>query len=261
MAIVDGRELCRRNADGTWTTLTTTAVDLSALTTAGDVVFAGTVGAHMLRLRPDNGLEPLPGFDAVTGRDHWHGVGGPIEVRSLTATVNGEALLANVHVGGIPRSTDGGASWQPTIDVDNDVHEVRADPAKGNVVMAAAAVGLCESHDAGRSWTVVDDGMHASYARAVAFAEGDVLVSVSDGPFATRSAIYRRAANGGPLRRLRDGLPEWLDGNVDTRCLGAGTGHAALADRGGNLWVSTDGLTGWAIAAKDLPHVTSVVVT
>src|SRR5579859_6762140 len=102
MGIVDRRELCRRNADGTWTTLATTVVDLSALTTAGDVVFAGTVGAHMLRLRPDSELEPLPGFDTVTGRDHWHGVGGPIEVRSLTATVNGEALLANVHVGGHP---------------------------------------------------------------------------------------------------------------------------------------------------------------
>ena len=98
----------------------------------------------MLRL-DGAALVPLPGFDAVPGRDAWHPVGSPLEVRSLTATADGAALLANVHVGGIVRSDDGGRSWQPTIDVDADVHEVRAHPSNGEVVMAAAAVGLCVS--------------------------------------------------------------------------------------------------------------------
>ena len=57
--------------------------------------------------------------------------------------------------------------------------------------MAAAAVGLCVSRDGGRHWEIVDDGLHATYACAVAFDGDDVLVSVSDGPFARRSAIYR----------------------------------------------------------------------
>jgi hypothetical protein len=30
------------------------------------------------------------------------------------------------HVGRIPRSVDGGVTWQPTIDVDSEVHGVRA---------------------------------------------------------------------------------------------------------------------------------------
>jgi hypothetical protein len=38
---------------------------------------------------------------------------------------------------GVPRSTDGGATCQPTIDVDSDVHEVRAHPKRPGVVMAA----------------------------------------------------------------------------------------------------------------------------
>jgi len=63
-------------------------------------------------------------------------------------------LLANVHVGGIPRSVDGGVTWQPTIDIDSDVHEVRAHPKRRGTVVAAAAVGLCTSSDGGATWTV-----------------------------------------------------------------------------------------------------------
>ena len=44
----------------------------------------------------------------------------------LTSTADGAVILANVHVGGILRSLDGGDSWLPTMDVDNDVHEVLA---------------------------------------------------------------------------------------------------------------------------------------
>jgi hypothetical protein len=66
-------------------------------------------------------------------------------------------LLAYVHVGGIPRSTDGGATWQPTIDIDNDVHEVRAHPRRPDIVMAATAIGLCTSRDRGLTWEVMTE--------------------------------------------------------------------------------------------------------
>ena len=49
-------------------------------------------------------------------------------IRSITATLDRAVLLANVHVSGVSRSTDGGVTWQPSIDVDSDVHEVRAHP-------------------------------------------------------------------------------------------------------------------------------------
>jgi hypothetical protein len=174
-------------------------------------------------------------------------------------------LLANVHVGGIVRSDDDGQSWQPTIDVDADVHEVKAHPSSSEIVMAAAAVGLCVSRDGGRQWEVVDRGLHATYARAIAFDGDDVLVSVSDGPFTRRSAIYRapvaRVGDGDTgLQRVRDGLPEWLDGNVDTRCLAAGSGRRALADGSGAVWVSGSAGSGFHLAADGLPQVNAVVV-
>ncbi|MDQ1466582.1 MAG: hypothetical protein QOH10_997 [Actinomycetota bacterium] len=264
VAIVDGHEIWEHGADGEWNALASSDLDLTCLVTARDVVFAGAVGPHVLKLERDGVLAPLPGLDEVPGRDEWHQVGSPLQIRSMSATADGRALLANVHVGGIVRSDDGGASWQPTIDVDADVHEVRAHPTMSEIVMAAAAVGLCVSRDGGRRWEIVDDGLHATYARAVAFDGDDVLVSVSDGPFARRSAIYRGSLPDLRLARVRDGLPEWLEGNIDTRCLGAAAGRLALADGSGTVWATTqraDGRRGdWSLVAEGLSRVDAVVV-
>src|SRR5439155_5763684 len=120
-----------------------------------DGVLVGTSEANLLRLE-DGALVPVAAFDAVEGRDEWHTPwGAPADVRSLTRTSTG-TLLANVHVGGVVRSTDGGASWSPTIDIDADVHHVLGGP--GATVVAAAAVGLCVSDDDGATWSVVDEG-------------------------------------------------------------------------------------------------------
>ena len=50
-------------------------------------------------------------------------------VRTIAAGAEGE-LYVNVHVGGILRSDDDGASWRPTIDIRSDVHEVLAAPGR-----------------------------------------------------------------------------------------------------------------------------------
>jgi hypothetical protein len=262
IAIVDRHEIWQHGDDGVWTPLASSDLELTSLTTASDIVFAGTVGPRLLKLE-GTGLTPLPSFDAVPGREEWHPVGSPLVVRSLTSTADGAALLANVHVGGIVRSDDGGRSWHPTIEVDADVHEVRAHPTRADVVTAAAAVGLCVSRDRGRNWEVVVDGLHATYARAVAFDGDDVLVSASDGPFTRRSAIYRRSGSG-RLEREDNGLPEWLEGNVDTRCLAVANGRAALADGAGSMWVKPQSagreIGRWNLAFEGLQGVTAVAV-
>jgi hypothetical protein len=94
-------------------------------------------------------LDPVEAFDSVAGRDTWYAgsaivdgrrLGPPLNIRSVAANANGGVLFANVHVGGIPRSTDGGMTWQPTIDIDSDVHEVCAHQADPDIVIAASAV-------------------------------------------------------------------------------------------------------------------------
>ena len=269
LAIVDGRSVCRRRYDGVWSTIATSHVDLACLAAVGTEIYLGTDDARVLRLTADGEIEPLQGFDDVPGRDSWYAgsalingrlVGPPLGVRSMTATSDGKMLLANVHVGGIPRSADGGRTWEATIEIDTDVHDVRAHPFRPNIVIAAAGAGLCISSNGGATWTVEQQGLHAPYCSAVAFAENEILVAASTDHFASRGALYRRPVDGKHRLERVDGLPEWLDGIVDTGCIAARGSTLALADKGGNLYESTDAGRSWRKRAGGLPRVSSVLV-
>jgi hypothetical protein len=270
LAIVNGRSLRRRAPDGVLSTIATTDVDLACCVAVGDVIYLGSDDASVLRVGADGELERLRGFDEVAGRDTWYAgsaiingqrVGPPLGIRSMTAAPDGAVLLANVHVGGIPRSTDAGATWHPTIDVDSDVHEVRVHPDRPEVVMAAAAIGLCASRDGGATWTVERAGLHAPYCSAVAFIGDDVLVSASTDHFAAQGAIYRRRIDdNGPLVAVTGGLPVWIDGIADTRCISTHGSAAAIADRNGNLYISADTGRSWSLRIDGLPTPSSVLI-
>lgn len=260
-AIVRPSTVATRPANGAWNDVATADAELTRLLPTADGAWCGTRDGRLLRLLGDR-FTPVPAFDAVDGSDTWKAVGSSVPyVRSLTATSDDRVLLVGVHVGGIPRSGNGGASWKPTIDPDADVHEVRADPADPKLVLAAAAVGLAVSRDGGATWDVTTDGMHSTYSRAVAFTTDAALVSASDGPFTKRGALYRWSVGGGPLVRVTDGLPEWVDGNIDTGALDARGETAAFADEVGNLYVSTDGGRSWSAVATDLGPITAVGVS
>ena len=270
LAIISGHALRRRTPGGEWITIATSECQLSCCVPVGDVIYVGTDDARVLRVGKTGDVEPLRGFEAVAGRDTWYAgsavingkrVGPPLGIRSITATADRGVLLANVHVGGIPRSTDGGATWHPTIDIDTDVHEVCAHATDPGIVIAAAAVGLCISRDGGATWTVEEDGLHASYCSAVAFLGNDMLVAASTDHFATQGAIYRRALDGRQsFEPVGGGLPQWIDGIADTRCIATHASAAAVADRAGNLWLSTDGGQTWVHRGDGLPAPSSVVV-
>ena len=178
----------------------------------------------------------------------------------MTATSDGAVLLANVHVGGIPRSTDGGMTWQATIDIDTDVHEVCAHPVHPGIVIAAAAIGLCISRDGGATWTVEQQGLHASYCSAVAFSEDDILVAASTDHFASQGAVYRRPIAGKVPLEAIGGLPKWLEGIADTGCIATRGSALAIADKAGNLYVSADAGHSWTCRASGLPTMSSVLI-
>ena len=90
-------------------------------------------------------------------------------MRTIAAGAQGE-LYVNVHVGGILRSDDDGASWRPTIDIRSDVHEVLAVPGRPALVPAATGVGAATSEDGGASWSFAHDGLSGRYCRAVTLA-------------------------------------------------------------------------------------------
>jgi hypothetical protein len=127
--------------------------------------------------------------------------------------------------------------------------------------MAAAAIGLCTSRDGGLTWDVEQEGLHASYCSAVAFAGDDVLVSASSDHFAAQSAIYRRPVDGhGPLLAIAGGLPKWIDGIADTGCIATHGSAVAIADRTGNLFLSGDNGYSWSRRVDGLPLPSSVLI-
>lgn len=257
--IIDGREVHRRH-EGIWSS----AAEIphargTCILAARHGVLVGTAGAHLMHLV--DGPVFVDAFEHVEGRSDWYTPwGGPPDVRSLSEDRSG-ALYVNVHVGGIPSSRDGGATFEPTIDIHADVHQVLADSEREGVVLAATARGLAVSRTHGSRWEFRERGLHASYMRAVA-SDGDlVFASASEGPGGRRSALYRTSlAADAELDRCRGGLPEWFSSNIDTASLVAGGGLAAFGTHGGSVWVSGDEGEHWTEVASDLPPVRCLAI-
>ncbi|HEV3475001.1 MAG TPA: hypothetical protein VG602_06525 [Actinomycetota bacterium] len=214
----------------------------------GDLLI-GTSEARLFRLR-DRSIEADRSFDQAPGRERWYTPwGGPPDTRSLAADAEG-MVYANVHVGGILRGD--GDGWQPTIDVDADVHQVTA---FDGLVLAATAYGVAISTDRGLTWEMDEDGLHAPYCRAVAVADETLLTTASTGPFTDRAAVYRRPLAGGTFERCEGGLPEWFPSNIDTHCLVASGSAAALGTDRGEVWLSPDEGRTWDRVADGWPEI------
>jgi hypothetical protein len=268
-AVADGRAIWRhieaqalgQRVDGRWVQVA--EVDGPpgrCLLATEDGLFVGTAEAGLLRFE-DGVLAPAKGFQEVEGRDAWYTPwGGPPDTRSMARDAAGR-LHANVHVGGIPRSSDGGGTWEPTIDVDADVHQVVAHPTEPDVVLAACAPGLAVSRDGGDTWAIDREGLHGPYCRAAAVAGDHVLVSASTGPFTERAAVYRRPLHAqGRFQRCSDGLPEWFPSNIDTHCLVAEGAAAALGTAEGEVFRSADAGATWERVATGLPAIRALVL-
>ncbi|MGO8670349.1 MAG: WD40/YVTN/BNR-like repeat-containing protein [Capsulimonadaceae bacterium] len=271
LAIVGRHSLRRRASSGEWATVATSEFELSCCMSVRDIIYVGTDDARMLRLSPGSSvLDPITGFDTVPGRDTWYAgsamvngqrLGPPLGIRSVAASSNASVLFANVHVGGIPRSMDGGRSWQPTIDIHSDVHEVRAHQTDPNLVVAASAIGLCISRDAGATWAIERDGLHASHCYAIALSGDDIIVSASTDFFAADGRIYRRPVKpDGSLAAVEGATPAWIEGFVDTGCIAANGSSIAVADRSGNLYGSDDFGQSWSCRSTGLPVPSGVLI-
>jgi hypothetical protein len=255
-AIVD-HEVWRSEGDE-WSGLVNALnLELRCLADTRAGILVGTAEAHLARVvAPPNPLETVESFDQAEGRDRWYTPwGGPPDTRSISE--DKDAVYVNVHVGGIVRTRDQGATWEPTIDIDADVHRVWAgEPC----VFAACARGLAVSMDGGDAWEIRRDGLHAPYCRAVTVCGDTVLVSASLGPRGGRAALYRGSVAGGPLERCRTGLPEWFEDNIDSPWLDATSELAAFGSADGRVFASGDEGATWGEVTSGLERIAAVLV-
>lgn len=271
LAIVGQHSLGRRAPGGDWTIVATSEFELSCCMAVRDTIYVGTDDARMLRLSQGNGvLDTIDGFDRVAGRDAWFAgsaivngqrLGPPLGIRSVAANSNASTLFANVHVGGIPRSMDGGRTWEPTIEINSDVHEVVAHEADPGLIVAAAAVGLYISRDSGATWIRQTEGLHAPHCSAVALSGDNIIFSASTDPFTAEGRIYRRPIKPeGSIVAVEGGMPTWTEGVVDTGCIAAKGSSIAVADKAGNLHVSDDFGWAWSCRSTKLPTPSGILL-
>ncbi|MFQ5553410.1 MAG: WD40/YVTN/BNR-like repeat-containing protein, partial [Thermoplasmata archaeon] len=185
----------------------------------------------------------------------------PPAVRSLAVSAEG-TLYADIHVGWIVRSRDGGDAWESLRNgLNKDVHMVGVHPTQPPIVFAATAAGFHFSADHGDSFDRRVQGMPHHYQRSCAvFPDQDTyLVSTALHDGGEAAQLYRSEDEGENWIRVV-GLPDVLNRNIDTHqiaVLDGGRAFVVVNDQ--DLYGSEDGGATWVRVAENLPRIWSLL--
>jgi hypothetical protein len=226
----------------------------------GGRALVGTTDARVVEVGGPEGPARDELFDAIPTRSGWSTPwGAPPDTRSLALAPAGP--FAGVHVGGVWRR--GPTEWIEVVPAEADDHQVAY---TDGVLAVAAAIGVGQSADAGETWHWSDDGLHASYCRAVAVAGDWLLATASTGPGTREGAVYRRPLGdpAAPFTRCGGddaGLPWAFPHNIDTFELAAAGPLVAVGTPTGELYLSDDSGAAWHTLSSALPGVRCVEFT
>ena len=256
--IADGNQVWTFSS-GKWNKATHEDVSLNCvLWTSDDRLLVGTEGARVAWVEEDK-LNFIEGFDIVPERKQWTTPwGGPPDVRSLAVSADG-TIYADIHVGWIVSSMNGGETWQSLRKgLNMDVHQVGAHPSKPETVFAATADGFHISHDHGRTFTRCSNGIPYNYQRACAcFPNRDVyLASTSRGPYRGADALLYRSEDEGKNWTMVDGLPEQIEKNIDTfQIITVGAANALVIVDDVSLYETDDWGASWQKTGHNYPRL------
>jgi hypothetical protein len=266
----DFKTVWQKDSEGRWNKVASVENwELKCILPIQEGILAGTSEAHLISISTNGSIKLINSFEETEDRNQWYTPwGGPPAVRSIAVGTRDE-LYVNVHVGGILRSKDGGQSWQPTIDIHSDVHQVitandtaeeedfassRRKPP--NLVLAATAQGLAISRDGGDSWQFDQTNLHAAYSRAITLCGNIILMSASVGPHGGKAALYRRAiAESGIFEKCQQGLPDWFSDNINTRNLTSLGNRVAFGTSEGQIFLSNNAGLTWQQIDSQLPSI------
>jgi photosystem II stability/assembly factor-like uncharacterized protein len=265
----------RRTTDGgrSWTDcgLPEPGVFSLAVSAADGAVYAGTEPSRLFRSddRGDSWRE-LDALLELPSRPSWSFPPRPwtSHVRWIAPSPHdARLLLVGIELGGLMRSTDGGASWQDhRPGAQPDVHSLAWHPQVPHRAYEAGGGGAALSTDGGETWQPADEGRDRHYAWSVTVDQDDPdcwYVSASTGPLAAHGSrepqarIYRRQRPDEPWRPLTGGLPEPLPAMPYALLAANGRLFAGLAD--GQLWQSRDRGETWSEVRCEGDPLTAVV--
>ena len=228
-----------------------------AVSAVDGAVYAGTEPSRLFR--SDDGGESWRELDALLelpSRSSWSFPPRPwtSQVRWIAPSPHdADLLLLGIELGGLMRSTDGGATWQDhRPGAQPDVHSLAWHPRVPGHAYEAGGGGAAFSTNGGETWQPADEGRDRHYTWSVTVDLDDPdcwYLSASTGPYAAhgrrdpQARIYRRR-DGEPWRPLAGGLPDPLPAMPYALLATDGRLFAGFAD--GQIWESRDGGDSWA---------------
>ena len=248
-------------------------------------LYAGVEPAGLFVTR--DGGESWRGVDGLNEhptRDSWQPAGGALALGSIGIDPRDPSRMAcAISAGGVYRSGDGGATWEPANrglradflprafpDTGQCVHRMRMHPGSPERVWQQNHCGTYRSDDGGESWVEVTEGLPSDYGYALAIDPNDPetawvvpetsshMRTVVDG----RLRVYRTRDGGHSWSALKRGLPQehaWvgvLREAMDTDDLDPCGVYVGTSS--GHLFASRNGGDSWQVVAAFLPRILSV---
>jgi len=251
------------------------------------VVWAGTEPSALFRSedRGETFTMVRPLWDHPH-RPQWQpGNGGQAIHTVLPHPEDPQRVTVAMSTGGVYRSTDAGASWEPAnrgIKVEfmpddiqypefgQCVHKVARDPGNADVLYAQNHGGVYRSDDAGDSWTSIAAGLPCDFGFPVVAhprTPGTLYlfpIESSDGRFPPDGScrVWRSRDAGETWESLGKGLPDsgFYAGVLrDAMCVDQGDPAGVyFGSRDGTVYASDDEGDSWQVVAQHLPDVLSV---
>jgi photosystem II stability/assembly factor-like uncharacterized protein len=255
------------------------------LALSGDTLFAGIDPAGLFRSDDGGGSwRPVAGLNEHPTRSTWEPSKGCFAVHSIYIdSEQPDNIVAAVSAGGVYRSDDGGATWQPAnagVRAENlperypesghNVHRVIMHPRVPDRLYRQCYNGTYRSDDGGRSWTEITAGLPSDFGYGIVVDpnDPDTVFQIPESSSHMRAPVdgnlrvYRSRDGGATWESASSGLPaehvyvtvlrEAMDIDASDPC------NVYFGTSGGQVFASLDAGDHWEELASYLPRVLSV---